>query len=88
MGENTLRFADDCNKLLQEQDQKFEEMIQNIDIIESHTLRAKREIGSLLRSLLADKLILCCLCMVIFLFGIVILWKILDFAGVWKMIKK
>lgn len=88
MGDNSLQFADDCNKLLSEQDQKFDEMIQNIDIIESHTVRAKREISTLLRSFLADKLLLSCLCLVLFLVSVIILWKILDFAGVWKMIKK
>jgi hypothetical protein len=87
-GRITIQTAQSCTQRLKEDDERIEEMCKNIDIIQDNTTRAKKEIIAILKGLLADKLVLICLILVLVVVAGVVLFKILDLAGVWKLIVK
>ena len=87
-GEETLKLADNCEQLLKQQDEEMDVMIENLNVIETNTVKAKKELVGIFKKLLAEKLIICLIIGLIIIICGVVLFKILDIAGVWKAIVK
>jgi hypothetical protein len=85
-GEETLKLADGCNQLLREQDEEMNIMIENLNIIESNTVKAKKEMIGIFKKLFAEKLIVILIIGLIFIICGIVLFKVLDLVGVWKAI--
>eukprot|EP01080_Neovahlkampfia_damariscottae_P000624 gene624-8128_t len=87
-GEETLKLADNCDQMLKEQDEDMDVMIENLNIIESNTEKAKKEMVGIFKKLFAEKLIICLIIGLIIIICGIVLFKVLDIIGVWKAILK
>jgi hypothetical protein len=83
---STNPLNDYCNQLLREQDEEMNIMIENLNIIESNTVKAKKEMIGIFKKLFAEKLIVILIIGLIFVICGIVLFKVLDMVGVWKAI--